>query len=65
MAYAGIVKSVCRIKPLTLFSGSFTANGTTVTHEYVQIDACGCEMCQYNPFSPTVAQPEQIKLKTR
>ncbi len=27
-------------------------NGTTVTHEFWQIEACGCETCDYDPFSP-------------
>ena len=56
------ISSNVLIALLLLFSFPFTANGTTVAHEYVQIDACGCEACQYNPFSPMVgvSKPEEI-----
>ena len=33
---------------------SFTilgTNGTTIEKDYVKIESCGCEACQYNPFA--------------
>jgi len=27
------------------------ANGTFVEYDYLEIMSCGCEACQYNPFS--------------
>ena len=37
----------------------FSGNGTSIEHEYVEITACGCEACQYNPFS-TAQTPAEI-----
>ncbi len=34
---------------LLIYSGS----GVTKVYDYAQIDACACEVCQYNPFVST------------
>ena len=40
------------------------ANNTVITHEYVEIEACACDPCPYNPFASLSTSAPQIKLTT-
>lgn len=61
---APFMKTDCKCcKPTQMSKKSVTLTcdgGTTKEHEYVQIDACACEACQYNPFAPTSTLAPEI-----